>query len=54
MTRLAALVILLLLALVAIAWHVVEVLDRLLGGDGATVGLTPEHRDLIDADLEAW
>lgn len=37
MSRLAALVILLTLAVVAIAWWVVEVLERLLDGDGPTV-----------------
>ncbi|MBV9870480.1 MAG: hypothetical protein JO214_07640 [Frankiaceae bacterium] len=42
MTRLAAIVVLLTLALVAIAWHVVRVLDGLLGGDGPVVGLTPQ------------
>ena len=52
MTRLAAAVVLLTLGLVALAWHAIAVLDRLLGGDGPTIGLTPQHRQLLDE--EPW
>jgi hypothetical protein len=43
MTRLAAIVVLLTLGLVALAWHALRVLDRLLGGDGR-----------LHVELEPW